>query len=217
VGVRGSQVAHKLTTRNATIKHSHSDRTVLVGTIHAYTPTPRRTSARPARAAAKRVRRLPVVLILALLGVGAGSGAALAQEPRDASPAGATLGAVLGGAGGFFGGLWLGASGDCYEICEELVLGAIAGEIVGVAVGAHGGNGFRGNVFADLGVSAGVGALGLLLTSRAESRGAVLLAATLFQVAGVVWTEVRTSPMIAITPGSDGARGRIGLVVGVRF
>lgn len=125
------------------------------------------------------------------------------QEASYPSPAGAILGGLLGGTAGFIAGAFIGG-GDCDELCVEIFAGAVIGEMLGLPLGAHLGNSYRGSLLADLGVSVGVGGLGLLVASGLESvesgAGAVLLLTAIAQVTGVVLTEVRTSPRVTVAP-----------------
>lgn len=147
----------------------------------------------------------------------AGPGSVVSADTgrRDASPGATALGALLGGAAGLVGGALVGGSGDCYEFCLDIAIGAAIGEVLGVALGAHAFNRGRGNPLADVGTSAGVGALGILVASgigRAED--GVLLVAGLAQIAAVTLTEVRTSPRIepavGVRASSDGLVTEIG-------
>ncbi len=114
------------------------------------------------------------------------------EDVADASFGAAAVGGVFGGAVGFFGGLGLGASsGDL----GPAVATAVLGQVVGIAVGAHTFNGAKGNFLADLGVSAGWLAAGLLLGSAIDSAdNEIYVVATIGQIIGTAATEVRTSP-----------------------
>lgn len=73
---------------------------------------------------------------------------------------------------------------------------------MGAPLGAHLFNAGRGSLLADLGVSAGWIAAGVLFGSATEAETEIYVIATFGQVIGVAATEVRTSRRIEPTVGA---------------
>jgi hypothetical protein len=130
---------------------------------------------------------------------------------RDSTTAkGSGSGMVLGGiggtligwiAGGLVGGALTRTHGEDAQ-WEGAIYGAMVGATAGVAVGVHMGNHSQGNLLNDLLVSAGIGAVGIVLTSATQSALPILLT-PLAQVIATIALEDHASRKATLRDASQ--------------
>jgi hypothetical protein len=107
-----------------------------------------------------------------------------APAPQPADPIGAIVGGALGGSLGLVGGAFVGVAMACgassctgeYAGYGAALLGLLIGEVLLLPVGVHIGNGSKGNLAKDVGVSAGTAAAAIILGSMTESYAIFALA-----------------------------------------
>lgn len=130
------------------------------------------------------------------------TGSAQAVSPRSSQPAepiGAIVGGLLGAGAGIVGGALMGYALECGgNTCRGdfggyagAVTGLLVGEALLLPIGVHLGNGGRGDLGKDIGVSVGVAAATLLLSAPADDE-VILELGIIAQFALTVWAERST-------------------------